>query len=97
MECFITFQCRPACIGCYWWPSDIVNVIVWGIGLITHFISIVCCVVVAGVVTILACSLPTDLAPAGEERQVSSDIVHALVPPVYCNVIILYAGGKLYR
>ena len=88
------FHYIPVCIDCYCWPSEIVNAIVWGIGLITHFISIVCCVVVASVVTILTCSLPTDLVPAGEERQVSSDIVHALVP--LCNVIILYAGGKLY-
>lgn len=59
----------------------------WGIAFITHFISIVCCVVVASVVIILTYSLPTDLVPAGEEGQVSSDIVHALVP--LCNVNIV--------
>ena len=65
----------------------------WGTAFITHFNSIVCCVVVASVVIILTCSLPTDLVPAGEEGQVSSDIVHALVP--LCNVNIVHRRETL--
>lgn len=92
MECLITFHTRPECIGCYCRPTVTINALVWGTAFITHFISIVCCVVVTDVFAILTCSVPTDPPPAGDEQQVSSNIVHTSAHS--CEINILQEGNS---